>query len=91
MPKCVGDLINTRMGAVEFDMEAVEFGMGAAEFGRRNRAGPLKVVEHHHQCSLLKIRRTIAMRVSETNSKTTLSQTAPRGGGNANEAGASRV
>ena len=54
MPKCVGDLINTRMGAVEFDMEAVEFGMGAAAFGRRNRAGPLKVVEHHHQCSLLK-------------------------------------
>ena len=61
MPKCVGDLINTRMGAVEFDMEAVEFGMeavefgtGAAAFGRLNRAGPLKVVEHHHQCPLLK-------------------------------------
>ena len=61
MPKCVGDLINTRMEAVEFDMEAVEFGMGAvefgmeaAEFGRRSRAGPLKVVVHHHQCSLLK-------------------------------------
>ena len=54
MPKCVGDLINTRMGAVEFDMEAVEFGMGAAAFGRRNRAGPLKVVENHHQCFLLK-------------------------------------
>ena len=69
------------MEAVEFDMEVVEFGMGAAAFGRRNRAGPLKVVEHHHQCSLLKIRRTIAMRVSETNSKTTLSQTALRGQG----------
>ena len=54
MPKCVGDLINTRMGAVEFGMGAVEFGMEAAEFGRRSRAGPLKVVVHHHQCSLLK-------------------------------------